>query len=268
MTCGGSAPRDYSARIESNQILGEKTGLLTVLCPAIAGSAEPGQFVLVRPGTGDDPFLGRPLAVASVSEETFTMVYRVVGKGTALLAKRRTGDDLTVRGPIGHGFFSSRGESPLPEKVILAGGAVGAAPLLFALQRLGAGRVERAVMGVAGCGWEDFAQWLKEVFPDVELFSDDGKIGKKGTVLSGLPEDLPGDTEIWACGPEGMLRAIAAKYPSDGDRIRVALEARMACGMGGCLGCVIPVRSGQKRVCVDGPVFTASEVLWNEFPSR
>ncbi|MEA4881411.1 MAG: dihydroorotate dehydrogenase electron transfer subunit [Synergistaceae bacterium] len=267
MTCGGRAPRDYSARIESNRLLGEKTGLLTVLCPAIAASAEPGQFVMVRPGGGDDPFLGRPLAVAFVSGRTFTLVYRVVGKGTALLAKRRAGDELTVRGPIGQGFFSSREGLPLPEKVILAGGAVGAAPLLFALQRLG-GRAERTVMGVAGSGWEDFASWLMEVFPALELYSDDGTLGIKGTVLSGLPEELPGNTEVWACGPEGMLRALAAKYPSDGGRIRVALEARMACGMGGCLGCVIPTRSGQKRVCVDGPVFAASEVLWNEFPSR
>ena len=266
MTCGGRAPRDYSARIESNRLLGEKTGLLTVLCPAIAGSAEPGQFVMVRPGGGDDPFLGRPLAVASVSHGTFTLVYRVVGKGTALLAKRRAGDELTVRGPIGQGFFSSREGLPLPEKVILAGGAVGAAPLLFALERLG-GRTERAVMGVAGRGWEDFASWLMDVFPALELYSDDGTLGIQGTVLSGLPEELPGNTEIWACGPEGMLRALAGKYPADGERIRVALEARMACGMGGCLGCVIPTVSGNRRVCVDGPVFTAEEVKWNELSS-
>lgn len=151
--------------------------------------------------------------------------------------------------------------------MILAGGAVGAAPLLFALERLG-GRTERAVMGVAGRGWEDFASWLMDVFPALELYSDDGTLGIQGTVLSGLPEELPGNTEIWACGPEGMLRALAGRFPADGERIRVALEARMACGMGGCLGCVIPTRSGQKRVCVDGPVFAASEVLWNEFPSR
>jgi dihydroorotate dehydrogenase electron transfer subunit len=62
-----------------------------------------------------------------------------------------------------------------------------------------------------------------------------------------------------------MLRALAAKYPEDRARIRVALESRMACGMGGCLGCVIPTARGNRRVCVDGPVFTAEEVLWNEF---
>ena len=86
-------------------------------------------------------------------------------------------------------------------------------------------------------------------------------------MLSGLPDTLPGDTELWACGPQGMLRAIAAKYPRDGGRILAALESRMACGMGGCLGCVIPTVSGNRRVCVDGPVFTAEEVKWNELSS-
>ena len=106
-----------------------------------------------------------------------------------------------------------------------------------------------------------------QYFPGVDLYSDDGTAGTKGTVLSGLPDTLPGDTELWACGPQGMLRAIAAKYPRDGGRILAALESRMACGMGGCLGCVIPTVSGNRRVCVDGPVFTAEEVKWNELSS-
>ena len=103
-----------------------------------------------------------------------------------------------------------------------------------------------------------------QYFPGVDLYSDDGTAGTKGTVLSGLPDTLPGDTELWACGPQGMLRAIAAKYPRDGGRILAALESRMACGMGGCMGCVIPTVSGNRRVCVDGPVFSAGEVKWNE----
>ena len=267
MNCGGGSPRDYAAAVLGHRPLGDGSGLLAVRCGEIASSAEPGQFVLVRPGTGNDPFLGRPLAVVDAAGDVFKMIYRVVGRGTALLAAKRQGDPVTVRGPIGRGFFSARGEKPLPRKVILAGGSVGAAPLLFAARRLGMSRIERTVMGVAGKGWEGFAEWLKEAFPGVDLYSDDGTAGTKGTVLSGLPDTLPGDTELWACGPQGMLRAIAAKYPRDGGRILAALESRMACGMGGCLGCVIPTVSGNRRVCVDGPVFTAEEVMWNELSS-
>ena len=72
--------------------------------------------------------------------------------------------------------------------------------------------------------------------------------------------------EIWACGPGGMLKALAAKYPGRGGEIRVSLEARMACGMGGCLGCTVPTVTGSARVCAEGPVFTAGEVKWDELP--
>ncbi|MBP6333380.1 MAG: dihydroorotate dehydrogenase [Aminivibrio sp.] len=263
MSCGGS-PRDYGAAVLGHRPLGDGSGLIAVRCEEIASCAEPGQFVLVRPGTGNDPFLGRPLAVADAAGDVFKVVYRIVGRGTALLASKRQGDPVTVRGPVGRGFFSARGEKALPRKVILAGGSVGAAPLLFAARRLGMSRIEKTVMGVAGKGWEGFAEWLKEAFPGVDLYSDDGTAGKKGTVLSGLPGSLPPDTELWACGPQGMLRAVAEKYPLDGHRIMAALESRMACGMGGCMGCVIPTVSGNRRVCVDGPVFSADEVKWNE----
>ncbi len=126
MTCGGSAPRDYEAKVAGSRALGDGSGLLAVECEAIASAAEPGQFVMVRAGSCGDPFLGRPLAVAAASGGIFKMLYRVVGRGTELLASKRQGDSLVVRGPIGRGFFSSRGDIPLPKKVFLAGGSVGA----------------------------------------------------------------------------------------------------------------------------------------------
>lgn len=264
MTCGGRAPRDYRAVIKGNRLLGGGIALLTLECPEIASGAEPGQFVMVRPGTGDDPFLGRPLAVAAAGLSEFTIVYRVVGRGTELLSQKVAGDALSVRGPIGTGFLSARAGKALPDKIILAGGSVGAAPLLFAARRLDPSRRGKSLMGMAGKGWEGFAKWLEEILPEGEIYSDDGTLGSRGTVLTGLPDEIPENTEIWACGPLGMLKALAAKYSSQQNQIWVALEAPMACGMGGCLGCVIPVAGGQKRACVDGPVFVAEEVLWDE----
>ena len=266
MTCRNSPPRDYETEIVENRRLDEATFLMALRCQGIAGAAEPGQFVLVRPGTGNDPFLGRPLAVAAAAGDTVKMLVRVTGRGTALLAAKRKGDVLTARGPSGRGFWSSRGAAPLPEKVILAGGSVGVAPLVFAARRLGPSRVEGFLTGVAGKGWEGLVRWVKEELPEGEIYSDDGTLGKKGTVLSGLSDSLPQGLEIWACGPAGMLRALAAKYPDQGGQIRVSLESRMACGMGGCLGCVIPTLSGGARVCADGPVFSALEVKWDELP--
>lgn len=264
MSCEGPVTGDFEGMVLENRLLDGATGILHVRCPGVSLAAEPGQFVMVRPGTSRDPFLGRPLAVAWASGDSFGMVYRVVGRGTALLAGRKAGAGLQVRGPVGRGFFTSRGGEPLPSRVVLAGGSVGAAPLLFAYQRLGPSRISGMAMGVSGSGWEEFAAWLAESFPGAAIFSDDGSIGRAGTALEGLPREIGGDTEIWACGPEGMLRALAARYPGQGGRIRVALEARMACGMGGCLGCVIPTTAGNRRVCADGPVFAASEVKWHE----
>lgn len=260
-------PGDHEAEVVENRKLDDKTFLLALCCPGIARAAEPGQFALVRPGTAKDPFLGRPLAVAAAAGDTFKMIVRVTGRGTALLASKRRGEVLTVRGLSGRGFWAARGEKPLPERVIFAGGSVGAAPLVFAARRLGSSQMERWVAGVAGEGWEGLIRWIKQEVPEAEIYSDDGTLGKKGTALSGLPASLPEDTEIWACGPAGMLKALAAKYPDQGGQVLVSLESRMACGMGGCLGCVIPTLSGSARVCADGPVFSALEVKWDELPS-
>ncbi|MDI9369418.1 MAG: dihydroorotate dehydrogenase [Synergistaceae bacterium] len=258
----GEGARDHEARVAGAKALDDRTLLLAVECPAIADSAVPGQFVMVRAGSCADPFLGRPLAVAGASDGVFKLAFRVVGRGTELLAAKRKGDLLVVRGPLGRGFFDRSGGSSI--RVFLAGGGVGSVPLVFAAKRLGMGRIAGATMGVSGAGWEGFADWLKTAMPGADLHSDDGGIGSRGTALDGLPADLPEGAEIWACGPAGMLRALAARFPNDGGRIMVSLESRMACGVGGCLGCVIPTVNGNRRVCSDGPVFTVGEVLWDE----
>lgn len=263
MTCRSTAPQDWRAELVENRKLDEAAFVLSLNCAEIARSVEPGQFVLLRPGTGNDPFLGRPLAVAEAAGDIFRVILKVAGRGTELLASRREGDFITVRGPSGKGFWSSRRNEPLPKKVILAGGSVGAAPLIFAARRLGSA-VTAAAFGFAGRGWEGVAKLTGELVSGARLFSDDGAFGRKGTVLAGLPDELPENTEIWACGPAGMLKALAAKYPGSGGLVRVSLEARMACGAGGCLGCVIPLITGNARVCADGPVFKAGEVKWDD----
>lgn len=262
MTC--PSPRDWPVEVEETLRLDGRTFVLVLRCPGVAQTAEPGQFVLLRSGMGRDPFLGRPLAVASVEGDRFTVLCRVVGRGTELLSSTPAATRLMVRGPVGTGFWSARRGAPLPKVVHLVGGGVGIAPLLFARQRLGDAFVGRTVLGVAGQGWEGLSRWAKERVPWLDLYSQDGTLGTGGVALDGLPDELPDDDEIWACGPEGMARALVKRYPGDMDRIRVALESRMACGMGGCLGCVIPTTKGNRRVCSDGPVFTAEEVVWDD----
>ena len=199
MTCEKSPPRDFGAEVLENRRLDGATFLMTLRCPEIAGAAEPGQFVLIRPGTGHDPFLGRPLAVAGAAGDGFKVIVRIAGRGTALLASRREGDLLVVRGPSGKGFWSSRGGAPLPEKIILAGGSVGAAPLVFAAARLAPSRVERMV-SASPEGLEGWPACLKRPCPTPGCTQTTEPWEIRG--LSSQASPISPGAEIWACGPE------------------------------------------------------------------
>jgi dihydroorotate dehydrogenase electron transfer subunit len=241
---------DFPCKITAREMVGEDILSVRVRCPSIAESIYPGQFVLLRdPSWGMDPLLMRPFAVSAVYGEDLELLIKLVGRGTSLLAERSVGDDLVVRGPMGRGF-SSPESSP-----IYVAGALGAAPLLFARQVFGVGRF---VLGVPGEGWGPFVDYLEARCPEMEVFSDDGSIGARGTALDGLEK---GESHpVYACGPMGMMAAIVKLEPLS---CQVSLESRMACGIGACCGCVIETIQGKRRVCADGPVFSLEEVVWN-----
>nr|WP_321503769.1 dihydroorotate dehydrogenase [uncultured Dethiosulfovibrio sp.] len=246
----GRGVDDYSAVLTSVELIGEDVVYLRAKCPELACEVEPGQFILLRdPAWGLDPLLMRPFAVAGVIGDDIEILLQVVGKGTEMLAQRKPGDPLVVRGPMGRGF-SKPSSSP-----VYVAGTLGSAPLLFARDRFGAGRF---VLGVPNDRWESFVMWLKRRCPELEVFSDDGSLGTKGNSLKGLnPED---GISVMACGPGPMMAAMANMGLKD---CQVSMESRMACGIGACSGCVIETSSGKKRVCADGPVFDLQEVVWN-----
>lgn len=246
----GRGVDDYSAILTSVELIGEDVVYLRAVCPEIAASVEPGQFILLRdPSWGLDPLLMRPFAVAGVVGDEIEILLQVVGRGTKMLSERSPGDPLIVRGPMGRGF-----SAPEAAPVYVAG-TLGSAPLLFARDRFGAGRF---ILGVPGSSWAPFVRWLQERCPEVEVFSDDGSLGEKGNALKGL---TPGDdVSVMACGPGPMM---AAMVPLNLKDCQISMESRMACGMGACSGCVIDTKSGKKRVCADGPVFQVQEVVWN-----
>lgn len=223
----------------------------------------PGQFVTIRFPDRMDPLLGRPLAIAESEPGRIRLLFRVVGRLTAELASLPNGTALSVRGPVGRGFpmESSR-------KRILVAGTTGFASILAAYRKTSPELVGDVILGAPDGSWETFAKAMRDEIPALRIFSQDGSFGEKGTALDGLPAVLPADTDVWACGPRGMLAALAGKHPDRKRDIWVSMEHRMACGMGGCLGCSISTRDGMKRVCVDGPVFRAEEVAWNESRSE
>ncbi len=255
-------PLESRARLVKNQTLGAEISCLTLEAPWIAGSARPGQFIMVgcapSQAGAPEPLLMRPLAVAGVEGGLVSLLMAVKGRGTRFLAAQEPGAELTLRGPLGNGFSEPKG----PGLLLVAGG-LGAAPLLSVHRRFRKRKDLKIdfILGVPGKGFESLVDLLAQEIPDLQVFSDDGCMGAQGNACTALPA---APDEVWACGPVPMYRALLDRL-DPGVPVLVSLEARMGCGYGGCLGCVVPTKQGNLRACCEGPVFDGREILWHEF---
>lgn len=250
-----------------------------VLEGSIARYAQPGQFVHIKVSADGsfDPLLRRPVSIAGIdrAQNRITLLYRILGRGTALLAQAGVGERLSLMGPIGTGFSIPSGG----ELWLIAGG-IGIFPLYALAQaalsqqvtvRLFWGGESRTFLQSAG-----LAEW--ESLPaDIRLASMDGSLGRRGLVTD-LVQDYyekcfsalsprPA-VQAAACGPQGMLKAVSGLCSSLRLPLEVSLEERMGCAVGACLGCVCTLRGeyGQpvrKKVCQDGPVFDGKRVIWD-----
>lgn len=236
---------------------------ITLRAPRVARRVLPGQFVHLRLVT-EGLTLRRPLSVYRADGDEIEIIYHVVGAGTRILATRQPGDaGLDVMGPLGRPW-------PLPagiQSALLVGGGVGSAPLAMLASQLRARGVSvTALVGAQTAdrlvGQDAFEQCGSEVL----CATDDGSRGHCGLVTEPLVELLAGQQfdVAYVCGPEVMQERVAARLIGSGVPTWVSLERRMACGVGACLSCVVPTVSGLKRACIDGPVFDAEEVLWDE----
>jgi len=191
------------------------------------------------------------------------VLYKVTGRGTALLADARAGERVRIVGPLGRGF-------PPPEagaEAWLVGGGTGVASL-FELARRAAGRARvRVLLGARSAddlmGRGDF----ERLGAGLDLATEDGSAGRRGLVTELLERSLHADAVVYACGPTPMLRRAAALARAAGARAFVSLENTMACGFGVCLGCAVPCAAGgYALVCRAGPVFAADDVAWEALP--
>jgi len=241
--------------------LARQTWQLTFTGDFPYSSVQPGQFVMIRIGSGTEHVLRRPISIAAVSETSLTLVFRVVGEGTRWLSDRRPGDRLDVLGPLGNGF-------PLPPagaQVLILGGGIGAPPLYLLAERVKpAAQQLDIVLGfqtATDCFWADRFASLGHLV----LAADDGSLGTQGTVIDALiglsPQGRQWDY-IYACGPLPMLKAVKQYFAGQEVQGYVSLEERMACGVGACYGCVCRTadHTAAKRICADGPVFAWNEV--------
>lgn len=249
-------------KIVSKKALAEDIYSFTVHCPDAAELARCGQFVhILVPGFT----LRRPISICGTDREegTIRFVFIVKGHGTQALARMNEGDTINMIAPLGNGFSVT--DAPADKRVIVVGGGIGTPPMLETAKNC---KNVTAVLGFRSYGNVILADEFRQVCDDVLICTDDGSVGEKGLVTAPLTRELEkGDVgAVFACGPMRMLQAVADVTKKYGVFCEISLEERMGCGVGACVGCVARIsRGGEEkllRVCKEGPVFNAEEVLF------
>ena len=245
--------------ILSHELVGPSIWRMRLELPLIAQHAQPGQFIHVKV---NDPslILRRPISIAGADagKGVVEIIYRVVGKGTDAMSRLEEGDVVDCLGPLGTAFDMDKNH------IVGIGGGVGIAPILFMARRAKPGQMTVVIGGrnKEEVFWKDFFPTkVKELI----VTTDDGSYGIKGFSVSVLPELFKNGNvdEACVCGPGIMMRITAQMAKEAGVSCQVSMERRMGCGIGTCLGCVCDRADGKGhyKVCVDGPVFAAEEVV-------
>lgn len=225
--------------------------------PQLAAIAQPGQFVQVLvPGKT----LRRPISVCDVEGDVIRLVFEVRGEGTELLSHTKTDESINIIAPLGKGFTLDP-----KEKTIFIGGGIGVPPMLYSARQCGQNAV--VINGFRNKDAVILSEDFEKAAGRLIITTDDGSYGIHGFVTEPLKELIAEADKVCACGPMPMLKNIAKIAKEHSVPCQVSLEQRMACGVGACLGCAVPVKDGGRiiyqHVCKDGPVFDSEAVAWN-----
>ncbi len=234
--------------------------------------ARPGQFVMLQTVGATEPLLRRPFSIYRMIEDDAGMqgielLYKVVGPVTQALATCRAGDMINLLGPLGNGFAEYEMDAARPGHIWLVAGGVGTAPLVFLAQRLAPDARARCEGFVGGYSARDLPglDAFSQLGITVHVCTEDGSHGRNGRVTDLLADAIGNGlpSAIYACGPMGMLQAVAQMAEAHNVACRVSVETMMACGMGACLGCAMTPRDRGARylhACTDGPVFDSRDL--------
>jgi len=231
------------AIIQSNDCL---IPLIYKMSVDFTGAVLPGQFFMLR-AWDKDPLLSRPISVHDYEAGQLTFLYQVVGKGTEILSQLKSGDNVEIQGPYGNGFPEINGD------LCVVGGGIGVAPLHYLVKKYKENNpwgTCRVYLGFRenSYGVEAYESMADEVILDI------------GGIITNKLKVNPNEV-VMTCGPEMLMAAVAKMVPLE-NKVYVSMEAHMACGIGACLGCTCETKSGNKKVCKDGPVFLREEVFY------
>ena len=224
-----------------------------VLQGDVTAITAPGQFVNIKL---DGLYLRRPISVCDLSDNTLTIVYKAVGKGTEQMSRMTPGEKLDVLTGLGNGYdLSLAGDKP-----VLLGGGVGVPPMyLLAKELFAQGKKVSVVLGFNTKDEIFYEAEFKALGAEVTVTTADGSYGVKGFVTDALK--AMDYTYFYTCGPEPMLKAVYKTANTSG---QMSFEKRMGCGFGACMGCSCKTITGYKRICKEGPVMKTEEILWED----
>ncbi len=282
-----SARPAAAGRVVFQRALSPEYRHLGVAAPGFPGTFQPGQFVMLRSPRTVDPLIGRAFSIYRLTggaEATLEILYKIMGKGTAALAAMQAGDAIEILGPLGNGFDVSAGE----RTTVLVAGGIGVPPIAALADMLRRAPVERRAENrdrtsdvgprtevhvfLGGKTSADIlcVKDFEAAGAVLTITTEDGSVGAAGMITQPLARFLdsaPGPVGVYACGPAGMLAAVARLTEALRIPCQVSVEASMACGFGACMGCAIELRNNgpgpkYKLVCQDGPVFDARTLAW------
>ena len=209
----------------------------------------PGQFINILIS---GKFLRRPISVCDYDDKTITIIYKVVGEGTAQLSKMQSGEKLDCLTGLGNGYNISKSKNPL-----VIGGGVGVPPMYNLAKCLIANnQTPTVILGFNTKSEIFYEQEFKALGCKVIVATADGSYGVKGFVTDAMPDDYD---YFYTCGPMPMFKAIESVVKTSG---QYSFEERMGCGFGACMGCSCKTKYGNKRICKDGPVLEREEIIW------
>jgi dihydroorotate dehydrogenase electron transfer subunit len=268
-------PFDVAAEVIENRALSSDYNVLALSAPSIAAAAAPGQFVMIKARSGHDPLLRRPFSVFEVLRDALgapigiSILSKRIGVSTGLVYAARPGHHIDCLGPLGRHFTIV---DPPTEAWMVAGG-VGLAPFAELAHALRArGTTTKLFYGARRASELFYLDFFRDLGVELIITTEDGSLGEHGRIIAPLDRHLAARSVaapaiVYACGPEGMLAAVAKAAARYGRPCEVSVERIMGCGLGGCYSCVVPMRTDDGRVhhvrsCIAGPVLAGDRIQW------
>ena len=242
--------KDVLLRLEKNIEISKNT-YLWELSGDISDITASGQFVNIKL---DGFFLRRPISVCDAEGDKLTIIFKVVGHGTEMMAKANVGEEFSVLTGLGNGYdLTKSGDKPL-----LIGGGAGVPPMyMLCKQLIREGKCPTVILGFNTAAEVFYKDEFEALGAKVLIATADGSVGIKGFVTNAM--EGVDYSYFYTCGPEPMLKAVYNASTTSG---QMSFEERMGCGFGACMGCSCKTLTGYKRICKEGPVMEKEEILW------